>query len=74
VRDYESVRVVEVTLESGLQIRELALSDQLLGEDPLAQVLCEIQQDATTTMARRVDVNERVYPDVNEAGVAKEAW
>ena len=65
--------IVNVETKRGLQLSERLLSNQALRHQSLTEVLREIQEDLTTTVTGRIDVNERVDVHGLESGVAKKA-
>ena len=62
----ERVRILDMAPHPFLQLCESLLSNQVLREDALPQALGEIQQKGTTSVARRMDVNDRIDTYVDD--------
>lgn len=71
VRNNERTRILDVMPKSVLQLHEFGLSGKFLRQDSLTEVLCKLQENATSRMPGRIDVEDRVYADVHDTRLAQ---
>src|SRR5262249_4598237 len=74
MRHDQRLRILDVVPEGELEIVELGSADELLREEPRAQVLDEVQHDRPARMPHPVDVHQRSDLDVEQAGSTQQPW
>jgi len=73
MRHDERPGIVEMIRELSDRVAELGFGDEALGDDALTEVGHELKKDRPAAVPRRVDVDQRVHSDVDEASGAKQS-
>jgi hypothetical protein len=61
-----------MSLQRDLQVVEIALADQILCHNSLTEVLGKVEQYVSSRMPRRINMDERVHPNVNKTSFPKQ--
>ena len=74
MRNNQSVRIIKVAFQRSRQIIKLSVANHLLPQKTLTKILDKIQEYCATPVTRRIDMNQRIHPNLDESSFLKHAW